>query len=370
MSNWRSGDFDRSQVPEVFHRFVPAHAANSLQDIDLARLWAGGKRLILLDVDHTIVKWRAEEFAEEVLAWIARAKEMGFGLCIISNTRRVERLARLSQKLGIETVRGRFKPSRSMFRLALIKFKRKPEEAVMIGDQLITDILGANRSGIDAIWVRKMEGKEFAGTKVNRFFERLLQSAIYKALIVAPDATPDPQAIEQAKPIGERTIVKQIIRFGVVGGTSFVIDAALTYLFMRGISSHGVLISETLGNWLRESYPALTGYSKDAAGAAAPILGGIASFIAMFNSFVWNRSWTFEHRGKEERLSHLHRFYTVSILGAILNAFIFSFIFNALRSHPNQAIAVAKVGAAVIVAVWNFVGQRYYAFRPSAQNGV
>ncbi|HWA82063.1 MAG TPA: YqeG family HAD IIIA-type phosphatase [Fimbriimonadaceae bacterium] len=368
MSSWRTGDFDRTQVPEVFHRFVPAHAANSLQDIDLDRLWSGGKRLILLDVDHTIVKWRAEEFSPEVLAWIERAKQMGFGLCIISNTRRVERLGRLSQKLGVETVRGKFKPSRAMFRLALIKFKRKPEEAVMIGDQLITDILGANRSGIDAIWVRKMEGKEFAGTKVNRFFERLLQSAIYKALIMPADAEPDAPAVEEAKPIAERTIVKQIVRFGIVGGTSFVIDTGLTYLFMRGISVHGTLVSESLGNWLLQSFSLVKMYARDVTGASAPILGGLASFVAMFNSFIWNRSWTFEHRGKEERLSHLRRFYAVSVLGAILNAIIFSLIFNSLRAHPNQAIAIAKVGAAFIVAVWNFVGQRYYAFRPSTRH--
>src|SRR5438132_1684957 len=144
----------------------------SLHAIDLPELWKTGKRLLLLDVDNTLVKWREESFSQPVLDWITHAKELGFDICLISNTNHLDRLERLKTALGVESVRGRFKPSRAMFRLAMIKYKRKPEETVMVGDQLMTDILGANRAGIEAIWVRKMEGQEFSGTKINRRMER------------------------------------------------------------------------------------------------------------------------------------------------------------------------------------------------------
>ncbi|MEZ0324367.1 MAG: YqeG family HAD IIIA-type phosphatase, partial [Fimbriimonas sp.] len=156
----------------VFHPFTPAHAVNTLQEIDLDVLWASGKRLLLVDVDNTLVQWKQENFAAPVLEWIAKAKQMGFNICLVSNTNRLDRLARLKELLGVETVRGRFKPSRAMFRLAMIKFKNKPEETIMIGDQLMTDILGANRAGIEAYWVRKMEGREFGPTAINRKIER------------------------------------------------------------------------------------------------------------------------------------------------------------------------------------------------------
>ncbi len=45
------------------------------------------------------------------------------------------------------------KPSRPMFRMALQKAGCRNEEAVMVGDQVETDILGARRGGIDAILV-------------------------------------------------------------------------------------------------------------------------------------------------------------------------------------------------------------------------
>jgi HAD superfamily phosphatase (TIGR01668 family) len=347
----------------MFHPFVPAHAASSLLDVDLEDLWANGKRLILLDVDHTIVKWRAEDFPAGVEDWVRRAKAKGFDLCILSNTRNPERLSRLSAKLGIETVRDKFKPSPAMFRLAMIKFKRKPEESIMIGDQIFTDVLGANRCGIDAIWVQKMEGREFAGTKVSRFGERLLRSTLYRALVTPVDEVPKPDAIEEAMPPGERTLIRQIIKFGIVGGTSFIIDTGLSLLFLRVLPYGDQLLSEALGSWLVQTMPSIFSFAKTPYNAAVPILGGLASFIAMFNSFIWNRSWTFKVKGKSERLAQLRRFYTVSILGAVWNTLITSGLSNVIPGHPTRSLVVAKVVAAGLVAVWNFMGQRYYAFR-------
>src|SRR5579862_8150846 len=284
---WRSGDFDSSRVPEVFHRFMPAHAADSLQAIDLRRLWDGGKRLILLDVDHTIVKWKAEEFSAEILKWLESAKQMGFDLCIISNTRRPQRLGRLSEKLQIETVRGRFKPSRAMFRLALIKFNRKPEEAVMVGDQLVTDIFGANRAGINAIWVRKMEGKEFAGTKVNRLMERILTSFIYKGLVAPIDEAGVP-----GEAISDLPIIHQLVRFCVVGGSSFVIDFGIRWVLTFHVPWDGQLLSVVFGKWLQETWPFFARRFASPQNAAVPFFVTISASLAIINSFIWNRIWT------------------------------------------------------------------------------
>ncbi|MFX8828789.1 HAD-IA family hydrolase, partial [Acinetobacter baumannii] len=89
----------------------------------------------------------------ETLTWISRAKSMDFSLCVLSNTRKPDRLVKLCGQMGLEFIRDRFKPSPRMFLLALERHKLSAEQAVMIGDQLMTDVLGANRAGIDAIWV-------------------------------------------------------------------------------------------------------------------------------------------------------------------------------------------------------------------------
>ncbi len=360
MRTWRSGQFERERLSGLFRPFAPAHAAESLESIDLERLWASGKRLILLDVDNTLVAWKKEEFSGAVLDWIERAKAMGFQICIISNTRRVERLARIGEKLGVETVRGRFKPSRTMYRLALIKFHRRPEEAVMIGDQLMTDVLGANRAGIDAIWVRRMAAREFGPTEINRFVERLLTSAIYKALILQEDATARKLGAERG---GKATVIEQIVRFLIVGGFSFIIDLGLTFLFMRGIHLGGREMGQVFAQWLQQTAPSLFGGFLTPDKASAGILGGCASLVAMLNSYIWNRSWTFEAHGKDRRSAQIVRFFTVSISGAMLNAALFGALSGIMPGSQNTRIVGAKVVAAGIVAVWNFLGQRYFAFR-------
>ncbi len=322
-----------------------------------------GKRLLLLDVDNTIVQWHTDACAPEVVDWTREAKSLGFEICIISNTNQLERLAKIAASIGAITVRGRFKPSRSMFRLALIKFKRKPEEAIMIGDQLITDVLGANRSGIEAIWVRRIAGKEFKGTSINRVMERMLTGAIYQALVTPIDETSESRDAERAKPIAQKTLVHQIVKFAIVGGSSFVIDLALTTFFMKGIHSGDGLMSEQFGSYLIQQFPAVFHFAKGPSEAAAPIFAALASLIAMMNSFLLNRAWTFEVKGKAERNKQMRRFYLVSIIGQGINVGIFTCAYNIIGNHH---LLIPKVLGAAVAAVWNFLGSRLYAFRSKA----
>jgi putative flippase GtrA len=207
-----------------------------------------------------------------------------------------------------------------------------------------------------------MDAHEFGGTRINRMMENLLRGPIYQALVTPVDETPAAPDLERAKPLAERTIIHQIVKFCVVGATSFVIDAGLTYLFVKVLPWHGGLLSDTLGNWLRGAAPGIFKYAKTPDAAATPILTGAAALVAMFNSFVWNRSWTFEVRGKEEQLGQLRRFYAVSIIGFVMNDLITSGIYNRFR-HMKNALLLGKFVAAFVVAVWNFIGQRFYAFR-------
>lgn len=363
MSNWRSGSFDRARLSRVYHPFAPAHAADSLHAIDLDRLWLEGKRLLLLDVDNTLVSWKGENFSEPVLKWIEKAKGMGFEICIISNTRRVTRLQRLSELLGVETVRGRFKPSRAMFRLALAKFKRPAHEAIMVGDQMMTDILGANRAGIEAIWVRKMEGPEFSGTRINRFVEGLLTGPIYKSIVTPIDEQADAPDIEAKKPLSDRAIVHQLVKFAIVGGSSFVIDLAVKMTLLYYIPAGNDNLGGVFGTWLTNTAPGLFAFAKDPHEASYPFASIIAAGVAMVNSFVWNRSWTFQIRGKEERAAQMRRFFVVSIIGSAINI-AFGSLFNVLiPGEAQKSSLIATILAAIVAAIWNFLGQRLFAFR-------
>lgn len=353
--HWKSGDFDRQRLGGAVRRFAPAHAAESLVQIDLPRLWDRGKRLLLLDVDNTLVQWRGVEFSPEVVTWVEHAKSLGFDICIISNTRRVDRLAMLTEKLGVVTVRGRFKPSRAMFRLALIKFQRKPEEAIMVGDQMMTDVLGANRSGIDAIWVRKMEGKEFGGTRINRAIEKFLTGHIYEALVTPVD--------EPVGPEPTRSLKNQIVKFLIVGGSSFAINAIIRMVLMFKVPYGDERASVAAGRWLQTNLSWPFGMFDSPGDAFFPLACAVAATFAILNSFVWNRRWTFQIRGREERAAQLRRFFVISWIGALLDLIISSFLNHIIPGSEGGSVLAATVVSAGIVAIWNFAGQRLYAFR-------
>ena len=355
---FRAGKFDRSRTG-ILRPFCPAHAVGSLPEIDLNDLVAEKKSLILLDVDHTIVKWKQEEFSPEVLAWISKAKEMGFQLCILSNTRHPERLARLAAVLDIETFRGKFKPSTHMYQMALEKYNKRPEDAVMIGDQIMTDVLGANRAGIDAIWVQKMEGPEFAGTKFNRVVERLVTSLLYRSLVIPIDAVdPLPNL-----PFFERAVVKQFLKFCIVGGLSFVIDFGIRYVVMSKIHHGEGLYSQWAGRRLLDQYPSYIFWATTPDKAFFPFAAILASSIAMINSFFLNRSFTFKVKSDEGKGKQMAKVYVVGYVGMALNILISTGLYNIIPGHHRFSIALSSAGAAVVVAMWNFVGQRYFAFK-------
>ncbi|WP_053363854.1 HAD family hydrolase [Bacillus sp. FJAT-27251] len=54
---------------------------------------------------------------------------------------------------------GKGKPDPGIFEHALTLMNLKPEEVLMVGDNLMTDILGANRAGIKSVWINRY-GKE------------------------------------------------------------------------------------------------------------------------------------------------------------------------------------------------------------------
>jgi HAD superfamily phosphatase (TIGR01668 family) len=339
---WQNGHFHRHRASSTLKPFVPVQSADRIEDVDLPRLWDSGKRLILLDVDNTLVEWKSHGVQEGVLRWLSEARALGFQLCMVSNTKRPQRLAKLSEQLDVPTVRGRFKPSRHMYHKALAKFSVRPEQTVMIGDQIMTDILGANRSGVDAIWVRQMSGHEFKGTKINRQIERILSGPIYRLLVTSED---DIRAVP-----GTRT-KQQLLRFAIVGGSSFLVD---------------LLVVKTLIDWtpfgvsVGNSILPLVTYTTKNLEAAYPIAKVIAGIVATYNSFIWNRLWTFEAEGLDDKRAQLLRFYIVAAGGVLIGTLVAALVYAVLPVHD---VLIPNIAGSLVGAVWNFTVQRAWTFK-------
>ena len=365
MKEFRVGTFERHRVVSPLRSFCPTESAHHLLDVNLAGLYKRGKRLLLLDVDNTMTHWRSDEISSEVRDWIAQAKQLGFHLCILSNTRHPERVFRLAESLDIPALRGKFKPSRSMYLEALDKFDTDADAAIMVGDQLLTDVFGANRSGIEAIWIRPLGAREFRGTKISRWIERRLVYWLYNALATPIDSEPEAPVLEHGKPFFERTVIKQLVKFAIVGGTSFAIDAGLSYLLTTHLKFNSELISPKIGAGVLQIAGGLRhiAWFQDAKTSGTTLMSAFASLVAIVNSFIWNRWWTFETRGSEERLTQLRRFLVIAVIGYLIQNAVFATLASMMHITQGPRVILAKVPAAAIAAFWNFGGQRLYAFR-------
>jgi HAD superfamily phosphatase (TIGR01668 family) len=349
-------------MPGALRRFSPAESLAKLEDVDLAGLRASGKRLILLDVDNTLIPWRTDEVPEPTHRWIADARKLGFDLCAVSNTSRPERLARLCGNMRIGFVRDKNKPSRRMFRMAMAKHGASPEETVMIGDQLLTDVLGANRAGIDAIWVRPIGDREFWGTAlVSRPIERLVARLLHRYFQAAPTAGDDPTA----PGLYSRETLVQFGKFAVVGLGSTIIDAGLMFLLMFFVPWGDRPLGQALGEWALAAHPGLFGFaSARPSDAAVPILKIPATAAAILNGFYWNRLWTFEARDRELRFRQFRRYFIVAIAAMLVNATVTTVCNNIVPGHPKRSLLVAVVISTVVAGVFNFYFQRRWTFAP------
>lgn len=360
---FRAGTFDRHQLDAVSRQFCPVRAIDSLFDLDPEELYESGKRLVLLDLDNTLVAWRSSELTQATHDWVAAGHKVGLKFCIVSNTRNRERLRELAERLGVDWELGRFKPSRRMYNAAMQRFATTPEQTLMVGDQIFTDVWGANRAGIDAIWIRQLTDQDFATTKINRLFESVLLNRLYRVLTtgetVFTPAVPAPQSFL------ERKVVRQFFKFCVVGLSSTIIDVGLHYLLMFVIRWNGQPLSVHLGGailgWLPGTSAEVT--PEVAKGAAYPVFKFLTAGIAILNSFYWNRRWTFGIRGHGERYKQLVKFITVAVVGMGLNVIIGSTLYNAFPFPPTTSWVLSTAISTTIVVFWNFFGQKLWTFR-------
>ena len=158
--------------------------ANDIFEIDLKKCYADGKRLILTDLDNTLVGSDAPVPTPEVLDWLARAVEIGFEVKIASNNSE-QRVLAFAGDLGIEAYGLVYKPL--IFKVKRMAQGYDKNEVIFIGDQLLTDVAVSRRLGFYTILVRpvKLSADEDI-TKFNRKIERHIVRGLKKRGMPVP----------------------------------------------------------------------------------------------------------------------------------------------------------------------------------------
>ncbi len=146
---------------------------DKLPVIDLEMLREQQIDTLLLDMDNTVVPWHTFNIDETTCSWIQNAKRLGFKICIISNNQKW-RIKKLTAILEVEGVWGACKPLLGGYLKALKSLKSHRHTSVFVGDQVFTDIFGANILGVRTILVKPISNREYKWTRFMRRFERMI----------------------------------------------------------------------------------------------------------------------------------------------------------------------------------------------------
>lgn len=148
-------------------------------DIEPEFLQKEGKKGIIVDLDNTLVPWNVSHPTEKVVKWLEKMKEADIKVLIFSNNKE-ERVTVFAEPLGTPFIYKANKPLPRAFITAKHRMGLKKSEVVVIGDQLMTDILGGNVAGLYTILVVPIVQTDAPITKFNRNMERMILNHFYR----------------------------------------------------------------------------------------------------------------------------------------------------------------------------------------------
>ena len=125
-------------------------------DIKPSFLKKHGIKGLILDVDNTLTTHDNPVPAEGIAEWLESMKANGIKLIIVSNNH-PERVKPFAEPLGLDFVSDSGKPLSKGYKAAMKKMGLFPEETAAVGDQLFTDVWGANFSGVKMLYVEPIE---------------------------------------------------------------------------------------------------------------------------------------------------------------------------------------------------------------------
>ena len=139
---------------------LPGLQTDALTDIHPEFLLERNINLLMLDFDNTIVPYTTDDPTPLMAAWLAWVRDCGIRICVVSNSKR-DRVQVFCKKHGLHCITHAKKPFPKGIRECLTRFKIPASEAVLVGDQIYTDTLGANLAGVTSILVRAIDNHNF-----------------------------------------------------------------------------------------------------------------------------------------------------------------------------------------------------------------
>ncbi len=153
-------------------RIFPYALSDSTYNIDYKYLWDKGYRGIIFDIDNTVVEHN-EPATGRAVSLFKELADIGFKTAVVSNNKE-PRVRLFAEAVGCRYVFKAGKPKASGYEKAMKKMRTGRDNTIAVGDQLFTDIWGANNAGIKSIMVKRIARHE----EIQIHFKRIPETVI------------------------------------------------------------------------------------------------------------------------------------------------------------------------------------------------
>ena len=156
----------------MIKKLKPERTAGTVYEMDFRKEYESGIRGLIFDIDNTLVAQNAP-LSEEAAAFLKARIEEGFRVCLVSNNRE-KRVREFAENTGAGYVHNAAKPSRKGYYKAMELMGTDTTNTLFVGDQVLTDIFGANRAGVKNVLAKPVDPKtDTAAIRFKRFIERI-----------------------------------------------------------------------------------------------------------------------------------------------------------------------------------------------------
>ena len=151
----------------------PDRCFSSVASIPIEEFKKNNIKGIAIDVDNTLIDYQ-RHMSDSSKKWVEEVKQAGYQICILSNSNKVDKIEKVAETLKIEYIMSARKPLKRGFKQVARRMQLPYENIAVIGDQVFTDVLGANRMNMFSIYVEPISKKEYWYTKWKRPIEAFI----------------------------------------------------------------------------------------------------------------------------------------------------------------------------------------------------
>ncbi len=153
--------------------FYPTRYYDKKEDIPFEAYYEQGYRGVMFDIDNTLVPHDCP-IDDTTKDFVKHLKEIGFSICLISNNDE-DRVKFFAEPLEVDYIYKAWKPARKGYERGMDIIGTTVENTLFVGDQIFTDIWGANNAGIYSILLDPIDPKEEIQIVLKRLPEKLVK---------------------------------------------------------------------------------------------------------------------------------------------------------------------------------------------------